>query len=367
MIAEDIIKLLVANLPRHTDSFSEQTAIDAITTTGSVATATVAAGHNLITDDLVTIVGATNDVAVDTLDRVETVATVVTLTDHDITLSARDIAGGVFDKITLSGFAESEFNGTFTLLSAPKRRIFTIQVADAGPVSGTGSGIAIDAAVNGYNQTVNVTVTSSTVFTYPHGGSVVLDAGGSPIFHSLWRISGAITAPRFLDESYEATPAGELWAVVVLGDVVASKQRENRADSAARFGGQSTYFRQELTQPFQIYVVQTLTDDLSGRQARDTLEQEVVPAIFKSVVGYDFDTFFTAGQSKRVTFEDHSVFAYDTAVYAHEFNFEMEVEIIAEDIVPLDQDVAFRDVELTFNFQTGTQSRTATVDLDETL
>ena len=358
MKAEDIIKALVARLPDLTDKFCDTAAIDTITSTGLVATATVAAGHGRVDNELVTITGADSPITVVSVTRFGDLATVITATNHDLTFSDREIARGNEQEITLSGANEAEFNGTFALSSVIDRLTFIIVIADSGPTAATGTILVTGAssAFAQYNTSANITVLNTTQFTYPVLDSIPNDATGTPIFHSGHRITGAVTIERFLD-AYTNHVKDHWWCVVVLGDVIASKGRQNRTDSTDQFSD-GQYYQQSITQPFGVYLIAPASHTIAARPQRDDME-DVVPLIMKSVLLAQFPTGFSAIKQNRATFTAHGFFLYNGPVYIHEITFEQNADLLFVDSVGSDPHVAFRDIELNMG-----QDLLASINLD---
>jgi hypothetical protein len=366
MKAEEIVKAIVSRLPGLTDKFTQQASINTITSSGLLATATVLSGHGLASTQLITITGAISPVLVLSLNRTLTSAVVETVTDHDFTLNDREKSRGFTINAELSGFNESEFNGSFKILSVENRRKFTIQVPDLGPIAGTGAGSVDNGSgpLNGYNGSVNVTVLNSTQFTYQLQNAVPNDSIGLPVLHSGHRISAAVTIDRFID-AYTKQGTDELWLAVILGDVIASKGRENRSDSVDSYS-QNTFYQQEITQPFGIYVVFPASSSIAGRSQRDDAE-DIVPLILQSVLLEKFGTGFSGGAQNGVTFTAHGIFLYNGPLYVHEITFEQNTELIFDDSVGSDINVAFRDIDLNIGVDLGTEQDKliSAIDLDE--
>ncbi len=373
MISSDIIMQLRASLPLYTDLFNDVLTIAGITSIGTVATATTAIDHSLVTGEIVTITGATTPLVISSFTRSGTVGTIVTATDHDFTYSDTDKVNKQFtdNQVIVTGATEAEFNGTFLLnpslnvISVPNRRTLIVVMDDSGATVATGSVILQNGNAFSYNGTFNVTVIDSTTFEYTLPLPLPLPADGSPILSSKFRISGALTSERFINDSYTQQEVGKLWACVVMDDTLASKQRDNLADSTAQYPGRSTYYRQELIQNMSIIVVQSMGGSLSGQAERELIEQTVTQAIFNSILGVNFPTYFDSDDDKRLTFNTSSILFYDVGKYAHQFTFEQDVQIVACDISPPDFNVALRDISLTFTTQLGTQERALAIDTDE--
>jgi len=371
MKAQDIVDKLSAIIPLHTSGFSTSLSIISIVPTGSTALVTTSAAHGLIESQNVAITGAEAPVDIDNSSflRTASTATFETDQDHDLTLSERDKAAGG-KTITISGATESEFNGTFTLLSVLNRRKLIIAVADSGPTTISGSPIVEDAnggIFNGLFPAVNLT---TTTFEYTLPVSYVSPAAGSPIVQTSIRILSVLDINQYLEDVYTAQVVGDDQLVVVLGDVTQSQKRNEQTDASDSTLGEYAY-TPVLIQPFAIYIVQNVTDLLGGSRARDKVESEYVPAIFKSVLRAEFDTGFTFSQY-RSTFTGHGVFAFadpagkNKAIYAHEVAFQQLalLDKLNDSTGPNDN-VAMRDVDYTLTTDLGTGVLTASVDLDE--
>ena len=348
MKAEDVIKALVARLPNLTDKFCDIEAIDTITSVGLLATATVAAGHGRVDNELVTITGALSPITVVSITRSGAFATVVTATNHDLTFSDREIARGNEQEITLSGANEAEFNGTFQLSSVIDRLTFVIDITDSGPVTATGTILVTGAssAFAAYNGSFNITVLDTNQFTYAILDTIPNDATGTPILHSGHRITGAVTIERFLD-AYTKHIKDKWWCVVVLGDVIASKGKQNTSDSTDQFVD-GEHYQQSITQPFGVYLIAPTSHTIAARPQRDEME-DVVPYVMQSVLLAKFPSGFSALKLYRTTFTAHGFFLYNGPLYIHEITFEQNADLLFVDSVGDDLHVAFRDIELTMN------------------
>lgn len=364
MKAEHIIKALVAKLPALTTRFCDVASINTITSVGLLATATVTAGHGRVPNELVTIIGATAPITIASITRTGATAVVVTATDHDFTLSAREIARGFLLNAILTGAVEAQFNGTFNILSVTNRRTFTIAVTASGPTVATGAPRLQNgsSAFGGYNGSFNVTVLNATQFTYPLQKAIPNAAAGTPVMNSSHRITGAVSIDRFL-EAYTKQVTDAWWACVVLGDVIASKSRQNRTDSVDQ-AGDNEHFQQTITQPFGVYLIAPATNAVAARPQRDDAE-DVVPLILRALLRTKFPTGFSASAKNRVTFTSHGLFMYNGPQYVHEITFEQNADVLFNDSVGNDLDVAFRDFDMTMSTDLGTTTLSAIVDLDK--
>lgn len=373
MRAQDVVDKLSAMVPLHTDGFSNALGLSSITVSGTTATATTPAAHGLVEGQNVSILGADAPVQIDTASftRVGSTATFETLQDHDLTLSERDKAAGG-KTITLSGAAEAEFNGTFSLVRIVNRRQVLISVADSGPTTISGSPIVEDANGGIFNGLVPATNITATSFEYELPVAYPLDAvvDSASVQISL-RILSVLDIEAYLQDVYTNKALGGDVLVVQLGDVTMSKKRDEETDASSSTTGEYSY-TPLLIQPFAVYTVMNVTDDLTAAQARDKVESEYIPAIFQSILRAQFDTGFTYSQY-RATFTGHGVLAYsdvtgkNKAIYAHEITFEQLALLSKIDMVGPDDDTAMRDISYTLTVDPGTGVETldADIDLDE--
>jgi hypothetical protein len=371
MRAQDIVDKLAAVIPLYTSGFSNSVGVSSITVVGTTATVTTATPHGLVAGQNVSINGVDAPVAIDTASFLRTGSQAVfeTLQDHDLTLSARDIAAGG-KTITLSGANEAGFNGAFQLLQVTNRRALIIAVTDSGPTTISGTPIVENANGGLFNGLFPATNLGADTFDYVLPVAYPLDpvVTSASVQISI-RILSVLDIEQYLRDVYTKQAINDDQLVVQLGDVTQSKKRNEETDAASSTVGEYSY-TPILIQPFAVYIIQNVTDDLTGSAARDRVEAEFMPAIFKAVLRAKFDTGFTYSQY-RATFTGHGVFAYsdglgkNKAIYAHEVTFEQLSQLCREDMVGADVNVAMRDVEYTLPIDTGTGELLADVDLDQ--
>lgn len=358
MKSEDIIKQLKVVLPEITDLFSDVFNITSLTYSAGLVTAVTDTAHNLSTGYHVNIVDATNPIDILSIERTGTEALVTTVTDHDLTLSNNDILRD--DKtVSLSGATEAEFNGTFKLKEVLNSREFKIVIADAGAVTVTGSPKLEDGSVlPGFNGRHEITVVNTTTFTYPVTVALAAIAGGTPVVKHDVRVSGAVDIDTALN-AYTEHSDTKLWAFVILGDVVASKNRNIQSDmidTLTRTDG----INQRIAQTFNILVIKDTSDYIGGLSARDLME-DVFLILNKSLVGVKFPTGLAASEQFIATFVEHGFNGFNTSYYTHIFSYEMAADITFEDTVGYDHDVAFREFDLYVKSDIDTQVDSITV------
>lgn len=359
MRAKDLILQLSAKLPQLVDDFTSSFSVSSLTRSGTTVTATTTTDHGLVADKSVNVVGAQTPITISTITRVGIVATLVTAADHDMT-------EGAFTTVEIEGATESEFNGTFDLLKVPNRRTVTFVVVDSGPLSATGSPLLLNGSsvLQSYNGLKKVTsVPTTTTFTYEITNSTIFTpAAGTITAKTKPRISGAITDQRAV-ESYTKKGANEAWMFVVMNDTVASKSRTLEIDGTDNVQ-RTNHFKQFLAQTVSLYVFLPTSAQISGRKARDRAEELFQP-ISQSILFAKFDSLLASGKYNALMFNEHGIQGYNTAFYIHRYTYEMSLLMGIEDTVGADEDVAFRDIEMTQAHDVGTGTITSDIDLDD--
>lgn len=357
MLASEVAGLLTINLPKYTNMFSDELNITSMSVSGGVATIGLDANHGLSIGDPVSILNVPVPLAIDTITRVGTVGTVVTVDDHDLTL-------GFKDSITLSGVADAEFNGTFTILSVNNRKTIKFSMDNSGPTSSTG-GVVLDAqrydkSYNGLFAVASIPSASSiTINSFPGAAG----SASSGKIRTNVRISASATIERAI-QVYTKQEVEKAWCFAVLGAVTASKDRVTNTDFTAKIQ-RSEYYRQQMQENLTIAVIKNVKDEIAARRTRDDM-QTLMRHIMKSIGFYEFATNLKTGKSNPLVFTSHDTFLYDTGIYVHAFDFECSTDIYSEDTVGDSDSVAFRDINtVQIPDVGGTTSADAYINLDD--
>lgn len=324
---------------------------------GGVATITVDEPHGLAVGNGVSILDVPVPLVIDTITRVGTVGTVVTVDDHDLTL-------GFKDSVEIDGVDDAEFNGTFKIISVNNRKTIKFSMPNTGPTSSTGGNVLnaqrYDKSYNGLFAVASVpSATSFTINSFPGAtGSV-----SSGKVRCNIRISAAATYERALD-AYTKQRTDKAWCIAVLNGVSASKDRGTNTDFTAKIQ-RTDFYRQQIQENLTIVVIRNTKDELSGRKSRDDM-QELMRHIMKSIGFYEFPNNLTVGKSNPLVFTSHDTLLYDSSLYVHGFEFECSTDIYVEDTVGGDESVAFRDINtVQIPDVGGTTSADAYINLDD--
>lgn len=361
MLAADVVNQLQTKLPQLVGDFTDNLSVTSLTRSGTTVTLTTSAVHGQIVGNNIVVGGAKTPIAVTSFTRAGIVGTIVTTTNHDATL-------GVPVQVEITGATESEFNGSFTIVAVRNRRTIDVVMDDSGPTAATGTVLAlnIESALNQYNGRFNIdAVPTTTTIEYDIGTSVPFSpASGTITAASNPKISSAVNLDRVL-QAYTEQAQGKAWMFVVLEDVFASKDRHIMSDATDNIQ-RHQYYRQQLIQPVSLYVILPTDDEISGRATRDRVEELLRP-ICQSILFSRFDSQLASGKYNALQFNSHGFAVYNKGYYAHRYSFEQVAELTFEDTVGFDEDVAFRDIDLTQNLDLGTGLMSTSIDLDDEL
>lgn len=358
LLAEDVATKLTQEIHKYTDIFSDVFTITSMVNASNVSTITTSTNHGCIPGDAIFISDVAVPISISSATRTGVTGHVTTSIDHDLT-------EGVDKTITISGSSSANFNGTFTIVNIANRRNFTFTMVNSGDTSSTGGSVLnAERYDQAYNGLYNVaTVTSPTVLTVSNASNIDATVTSGKLKKNL-RISASANMARTMD-SYTKQNLDKAWMFSVLGDVTASKSRRSEDDFTAN-QTRHNYFRQQLGENVTLYVIANTPDEIAGRRMRDEMDQLLV-SITKSIAFYKFPTNLHVTRSEPIQFVRHGVAQYDGATYVHEFEFECVTDLLFEDTVGYDNDVAFRDIEMeqTINFGTKHDHANSDINLDE--
>lgn len=357
MRAQDIVNQLAVYLPALVDDFTVQFAVTSLTRSGTTVTAVTSAPHGLVVGRQVNITGAKTPIPC-TLARSGIIGSATTTTDHDLTEQAGF-------EIELEGSIEAEFNGSFKLLSVRNRREFTFLMDDSGPIVATGAPLLMNGfnVFRDYNGLREIdTVPTATSFTYEiTDATLFTPAGGTIVAKIDPRISASVDFERLMEE-YTKQPSGEAWLFVVVGDAIASKNRGIDTDATDNIQA-GNYFNQKLIQSIFLYVFLPTSEQIAGRAARDRCEELLSP-ICQSILGVKFPS-LVENDNNPLMLTGHGIQAYNKAFYAHQYGFEVTLQLGPTDIFVPTDDVAFRDINLTMGSDLGNETFDTLIDLDD--
>ncbi len=360
MKAADIVAHMMEHLPRHTDKVTTTVGITNMTVAGTIVTATTDAAHGLSVANSVLISDTKLKTPITSLTYSGLVASAVTSADHDLTK-----ATGQTETCEIIGADQTDYNGTFDLLSVANRKNFTYQL-DSTPAAtpATGTIFSIRDRIDGFNGGFVVTeVPDTTSFKYDLGFTPPGDAEfTSGLAHTEFRILPVITQPTAENEYTKRASQGDYFVFVQLGDANVSRSRNTTNDQR---NSQSRYSDKRLSiiQPVSVYAFVPSKDDLGGASIRDDIEDFAI-ALYKTLEGWLPPTDLSSSSEQVLNLTGHRGLAYTGSLYIHQFEFEGREDLDIEDSYQV-LTRAFRDATITTNNSFGVSIATVTADLDE--
>lgn len=350
MKLSDIINQLKKVLPFNSTAFADDNTVT-LTFSGGVVTATTPTAHGLVDGQDALILNAAFPTEIASIVRVDSVATITTATDHDLTERYHTT-------VNISGSDQAEYNGDLTLLSVNNRREFEVFVSGSPATPATGTMILNEDRV-GYSGIFTVTVTSPTTFTYEITQTPATGSSGD--LKSNFRISGGLTYDKILD-SYTKHPIGDAYCYVVPQPSRSERQKGNQSDSLNHISPGKAVRINELEE-FTVYVF-IPCDSISGIPEYD-LSEDIKVSLFSALVGYAPPTYMTSARDSAIAPLTDGFHAYNGVVYVHFFDFQSSRTITTKDTYRNDTSVAMRDIDITTLNSFDEPLTIAQIDLDK--
>lgn len=366
MITPDgIVSHIRTYLPTLTDRFTDEITASG-TASGNTVTVT-AAGHNLTAGIGVVVISAlyNNRITAVTLDPDGT-ALLTTDADHDLTAPRRPDDDTL---LTLAGLP-SPWSGQHAIVAVPSARTFRI----ATPAGETVAPSIANAALvesRSFGLTGRQTVASS-----PDADTFTIDvpADRPPVPDGLItglriatgvRVLGAATAAR-AEQMYTQMASSKPFMFVIMGDVTASKDPLITNDAVSGNTPQDTRKQVHVQNFSTLCYFPTAESDASGFSATQFAYGQLFGHLLKVLYGVDLNNGTSAVPYTAVSNGHGPMGAFNTAYYAHAYDWQISSVILYDRGFGLTPDVAFRSIGLTlYNNEDRQAPLTATIDLNE--
>lgn len=351
LLPSALIRHIKTYLPRFTDLFTETLAVtSASVSVGNILTVNSTAHGKSPGQYLAITAGSVrNSLASTSLS--DDIVTFETVYDHDLTKPSL-INDDYF--LTLGGFLDS-FDGTHQIVGVPNRRTFEIALptgAGAAPsIGGIVFPIGFPILFDGGKYLLeSIPAGAYQIDTVPDVDSFTIDLSSArtlPIGYvdgleviSGYRISAAADINRARD-IYSKQDTGKAYLFLIMTDTDVSKDRDILNDSIAELNRNDMMILR-LLQSFSTTVFLPTTDDIAGVNAQELAYGEVFTALLKSLFGYTID----GGMTKSVSVPaGMGPGEYNSAFYTHVYDWQLPFVINYEDALPIEPDVAFRDID----------------------
>ena len=330
----DIVAQIKVVLPKHTNLLGAILDIDSIVVSGgNLATVTTITPHGLLTNNAVTLANVAWQNSINSVSRDGLTFTFTTTIPHDLTFNWQD-------EVELLGFTAAEWNDSFKVVAVPDRNTFKVQSVNGLPAL-NGNESLLEVRVDGVNGSFLPTITSTTAFTIS-GEFANGDYSGGTVSNNV-RVSGVVDIERAVEE-YTKQQVNDLWLFVVPKDADISKDRESHSDAiSAQTTG--TDLRVRLLDGFELYIVGSTVDDISGVDTLDLCRHDLLSPILKTLYGTRFTTGLSVSGDFKTILSGHGVNRYNRSFLVYQYDFQVVMDITADDAVADGDTRAFRDVD----------------------
>ncbi len=325
-------------LPQFTDLFTEQESINAEIVSGTPQILRVTKNaHGYSAGKAVNFKNVLIDNGIVNVSLNSGVLRFTTNVPHDLT--------GNFSTVVLRNFTDSQFNGSFEVYSIPSATTFEI-VNSTLPVLNGNEVLREDWSI-GLNETFLIESVTANTFDILLTGKPVYDTLPLPSIDIVtsYRM-GIVDNITRMNEVYTKQLGNKYWAFLIMGDSIASKDR-NLVSDLQRADTKQTAQRVMMGGTFSIIVIIPTASDLTAAQASQKAYDEILEAMYKAMVGVDF----VDGTEFLTNLVSHGSVQYNKAYYGHGYDFEAPYEIDYTDTFRVfgSKSRAWRKTELSFN------------------
>ena len=335
----DVVNQAKLILPAYSSLFGDVQNISSIVATSGTAVVTTTSAHGLKTNQVVNMAGIETRTPVLSASKTGTVVTFTTNQDHDLTFGWPEHAN-----VTLSGFEDDDWNGTFALKSSDNRRTFAIQSANAAPTGAMGV-LLEQNRVDGINGLFQITVTGATTFsitgdfndgTYtPVNGSVSTNV----------RMAASVDIQSVIEKYTENVPT-KFWLFVEPIDVDVSKDRSTFSDAIAT-KTQGVDMRTRMLDGFTVYIIAPTHKQFMAEEAIDVCRHDLQRPIMRAFYGAKFDSGLSTSGDFKTILNTHGIYAYNRSFLVYQYQFQSVFDLTDGDTVLPSQTRAFRNIDYT--------------------
>ena len=346
-------------LPVFTDLFTEYVAnITLVSTTATEIVVTTSSAHGLTVGGKVVLSGGKvlNDVA--NVAIVDDQAVFTTTYDHDLIMPSQ-----INDDQTLelSGFTPSVWDGTHDIKGVANRRTFTIDIPTGETLAPSANGDLLENRNDWWGmQTISAATTLT--FSITLSGSPDLPIGtidGIKIIKG-FRIYATADFQR-AQAIYTKQASQKACAFIIMTDGSISKDANTMNDAVAGFTKQDLSVLR-IQRNFSTAIFLPTDDDLSGSAAQDLCYDSIYTSLLFTLFGYEANDGSAISYGAVPTGDGPGI--YNSAYYAHIYDWQLPGVLTWQDGFYQANDVAFRDIEQTLTqFQYG--ELISNIDLDE--
>ena len=334
---KDVKLQLMSTLPRHTEEYGDNVLASALVESGAIKV--TSAAHGLVDQALIVAsdVKVVLQVTGVTYDAGTGEATITVDAEHDRTSISGEATE--YNIATLSGFADSTYNGEFVIVSAT-RTTFNIE-AEADAVGALGHLTEDRGLYLGFNQ---ITVLDADTFTVPNQDNIpdgtVLSTFNYVSDQRIFIAADITRAVTRWAQKADRKPS----LFVIFGEETASKDRHTTNDAVLAATSQNTLHMKYVPTVTLMTMAATPTEQLAATKQQQVYE-ELRPATRKAMYGHRFESdensvIFAAIES------GNSPQPFNQNNYIHSFDYQIPYEITIEQGDDYRRNVSFRQVIL---------------------
>lgn len=357
----NLINIITERLPQLTDLFSDTLSVDTIVQTGGTVTVTTTSSHGLTTGDRIVMSGAKSGVEIDipSSQIIDNTVIFKTIQKHNIVSGFNFIEFSPSPTVVEIQGTDAFYNGIQTVVDpVPNKNTFSVEFESTPPPITTGTPVAFAGAEKGYNGTHNITVISSTGFTFPIEGDPLSPFNIPEItVHTNFRISATLTLERAVG-SYTEQNMNKYWLFVASTADTASKDRNVNSDAVTeRYNGVSFRFR--ILSDFSLFIIAPTSNEIAARVTHDIL-QDLRDKLFTILCGVPTFTENASQDFFQINFVGSSLSVYNTAFVVQEYAWQGLYDITYRDIWKNNVFASAKMVSLSIN-----DTLTASAQLNE--
>ena len=368
MKISEVVDQLQLIIPKYTDIFSSNLSISTIVSLNGVATITTTLDHKLSTGDAITISDVSYNNPIEEISKDGLIFSIKVNGKHDLTFGYNG-----YEKVSLNGFTDNDWNSDFDLISVQDRNNFKIRSSNSLPTL-NGNEALEEITVGGVNGRYSVVVVSATELEIT--GSFDNGYYSSGKVKKGIRIAGTATLTRAL-EQYTKQNISDLWMFVTMADAIMSKNRTTYNDSYATIA-QGQDMRMRIIDGFSVFLVKNVKNDISAVDAVDICRHDMLLPLTKSLFGAKFSTGLSTTSDFITVLTGHNQILYDRSTFVYEYTFEFSYDFILADTVENTDTRAFSEIDYTqsigtedttdalVNFELGSEPAIVEVPLDIT-
>lgn len=336
MKLSEIVTQLQLILPKYTAYFSESISVSSIVSAAGVATIN-APDHGLVDGVAVTISNVAQETPIDSVSKDGNIVSFGNPVWHDLTLGYPG-----YENVTLGGFTDSAWNGSFKLMDVDTRKSFKVQSTNSLPTL-NGNEYILEVRVDGVNGRHDITVIDDDNISVAgdFADGTYLDGTS----RTGVRVAGSINIERTLDE-YTKQVTGDMWAFISMNDAIASKDRNAGSDATASFAnGEEPRLR--LLDGFAVFLIGNTTKEIAAVDLLDIFRHDMLSPLLKSLSGVRFSTGLSGSADFKTILTGHNFVAYNKAYLVYQYNFQFISDISTGDQAEDEDTRAFSKVDYT--------------------